>query len=129
MKRWNIGAALALALLTGAARADLYLVTTSEGPGFSDPSEVLAVLESGILPTFDALLTLEKKNKILAGGLPVGSRKFVLIVEADSHEEVDNMLRDLIAWGVFSWKVTALQSIEGRAAKERAVVKALKATR
>lgn len=113
-------------LLCAQARADLYLVETSEGPGFASPDEVLGVLENGILPTFDALLALKADKKIIAGGLPAGSRRFVLLVEADSHAEVDNMLRDLVAWGVFGWTVTPLQSIEGRAAKERQIVKALK---
>jgi len=54
-----------------------YLVVGSEGPGFTSPEEVLAVLEGGILPTFDALMKLEAEKKILAGGLPVGDRAFV----------------------------------------------------
>lgn len=36
------------------------------------------------------------------------------------------MLRDIPAWGVFSWKVTPLQSIEGRAEMERKMLKTLK---
>jgi hypothetical protein len=62
----------------------------------------------------------------VAGGLPAGSHTFHLIVEADSHDEVDRMLRALPAWGVFSWKVKPLQSLEGRAEVERAILKGLK---
>lgn len=108
------------------AVADLFLVTTKEGPGFSTPEEVVQVLEQGIIPTFDYLIDLKKKKKLVAGGLPVGSRKFTLIVEADSNDEVDRMLRDIPAWGVLSWKVTPLESIEGRAQKERAILKSLR---
>ena len=112
--------------LSGPASADLFLVTTTEGPGFADPKEVIEVLEKGILPTFDMLLELKAKKKIVAGGLPTGSRTFHLIVEVDSHDEIDRMLRDLPAWGMFSWQVTPLQSIEGRAEMERQILKTLK---
>jgi len=103
-----------------------YLVIGSEGPGFGSPEETLAVLEKGILPTFDALMKLESDKKILAGGLPVGDRAFVFIVEASSNEEVDQMLRSIPAWGALKWKVTALQTFAGRAAQEREIVKELK---
>jgi hypothetical protein len=90
-----------------------YLVTGSEGPGFTSPEQAVEVLERGILPTFDALMKLEADKKILAGGLPVGDRALVFILEVASHEEVDQLLRDLPAWGVLKWAVTPLQSFEG----------------
>ena len=51
-----------------------YLVIGSEGPGFASPEQAVEILEKVILPTFDALITLEVEKKILAGGLPVGAR-------------------------------------------------------
>jgi hypothetical protein len=103
-----------------------YLVTGSGGPGFTSPEEALEVLEKGILPTFDALLKLQADKVLLAGGLPVGDRALIFILEASSHDEVDRILRDLPAWGVLQWKVKPLQSIEGRAKKEQAIVKELR---
>jgi hypothetical protein len=103
-----------------------YLVIGSEGPGFASPEETVEVLEKGILPTFDALLKLEAEKKILAGGLPVADRALVFILEASSNDEADQILREIPAWGVLKWKVTPLQSFEGRANKERSVVEALK---
>jgi hypothetical protein len=44
-----------------------YLVTASEGPGWSTPEEALKVLEKEVLPTFDILLKLEAENRIVAG--------------------------------------------------------------
>jgi hypothetical protein len=114
--------------LSGPASADLFLVTTSEGPGFAAPEEVVEVLEKGILPTFDRLMELKAKKKIVAGGLPAGSRTFYLIIEAENHDEVDRMLRGIPAWGVFSWIVTPLQTLEGRAEMERDILKTLKAS-
>jgi hypothetical protein len=103
-----------------------YLVVGSEGPGFASPEEVVEVLERGILPTFEALVKLETEKKIVAGGLPVGDRAFVFILEAPSNEEADRILRDIPAWGVLKWKVTPLQSFEGRASQERNILATIK---
>jgi muconolactone delta-isomerase len=86
-------------------------------------------LEEVVLPTFDVLMKLEAQKKIAAGGLPVGDRAFVFIVEAASNEELDRLLRSLPAWGVLEWHVTPLQSFAGRAAQERDVVKQFKKRR
>lgn len=108
------------------ATADLFLVKTADGPGFSSPEDEAAVLENGIIPTFDMLIDLQKKKKIVAAGLPIGSRTLVLIIDADSPNEVDQMLRDIPAWGVFSWKVIPLQTLQGRSDMERTILKGLK---
>jgi hypothetical protein len=119
-------ASFAAAGTNGAGQKMRYLVTASEGPGFSTPEETVQVLEKGILPTFDALHKLEADQKIIAGGLPVGERKFVFILEASSNEEADQIVREIPAWGVLKWQVTPLQSFEGRAEKERNVLSELK---
>jgi hypothetical protein len=103
-----------------------YLVIGSEGPGFTSPEQAVEILEKVILPTFDVLITLEVEKKILAGGLPIGARAFVFILEASSNEEADQLLRDIPAWGVLKWEVRPLQSFEGRAKKERGVVEEIK---
>ncbi len=108
------------------AENSLYLVIGSEGPGFTSPEEAVQVLEKGILPTFEALKKLQEENKIIAGGLPVGDRAMVFIVEASSNHEVDKLLRGLPAWGALEWKVKALESLEGRAAQERKILNELK---
>ena len=103
-----------------------YLVVGSGGPGFASPEEAIKVLGEIILPSFDQLIKLEKQKKILAGGIPIGDRAFVFIVEASSNEELDQMLRELPMWGSFDWEVTALQTFAGRAAQERSIVKEFK---
>src|SRR6266849_7903582 len=109
------GLLIMLAVSTQAAEGQKtkYLVTASEGPGFSTPEEALKVLEKGILPTFDSLLKLEAEKRIVAGGLPVGERKFIFILEASSNEEVEQILRDIAVWGVLKWQVIPLQSFDG----------------
>ena len=103
-----------------------YLVVGSGGPGFASPEEAIKVLGEIILPSFDQLIKLERQKKILAGGIPIGDRAFVFIVEASSNEELDQMLRKLPMWGSLDWEVTALQTFAGRAAQERTLVKELK---
>jgi Muconolactone delta-isomerase len=103
-----------------------YLVIGSGGPGFASPGEAVRVLEEIVLPSFDNLIGLEKKKKILAGGLPVGDRSFVFIAEASSNEELDQLLRGLPMWGSLDWEVTALQTFAGRADQERNIIKKLK---
>lgn len=103
-----------------------YLVVGSGGPGFSSPEEAREVLETIILPSFAALTKLEAAKKILAGGLPVGERTFVFILEARSNEEVDQLLRDIPMWGALEWEVTPLLSFSARAAEERKAIKAIK---
>jgi Muconolactone delta-isomerase len=111
-----LAVAALLAALAVPAHAAQYLVTATGGPGFTSPQEEVAVLENGIFPTFDALLKLQADKKIVAGGIPVGERVLTLIFEASSTDELDRMLRAIPAWGVFDWKVTPLESIQGRSA-------------
>ena len=74
-------------------------------------------------------MKLEKEKKILAGGLPVGERAFMFIMEASSNEEVDRVVRSIPMWGALKWEIIALQSFEGRASQEREFVKQLKGGR
>jgi hypothetical protein len=103
-----------------------YLVVGSGGPGFGSAEEAAQILENIILPSFGDLIKLEKSKKILAGGLPVGDRAFVFILEAASNEEVDLIVRKIPMWGSLDWEVTPLQSFFGRAAQERVFLKSLK---
>jgi len=98
-----------------------YLVT-GDGPGFVDAEEALDVLENLILPSLDALLELERNGRILGGGVLVGERTFVFIVDVSGHDEIDRLLRGLPMWGAVEWEVTALQTFAGRAAQEREFV-------
>jgi hypothetical protein len=102
-----------------------YLVSASEGPGFASPEETLRVLEDLVLPLFESLMRMENEKKILAGGVPVGDRAVVFILEAASHGEVDRMLRSLPMWSLFKWDVIALETFIGRAAQEREFVQRL----
>jgi len=102
-----------------------YLISASEGPGFASPEETLRILEDMVLPLFESLMRLEAEKKILAGGVPLGERAFMFIVEAASHDECDRLLRGLPMWSLLMWEVIALQTFAGRAAEEREFVQRL----
>ncbi|MCP4318464.1 MAG: hypothetical protein GY789_21215, partial [Hyphomicrobiales bacterium] len=53
-------------------------------------------------------------------------RAFVFIVEAESNDELDRLLRNLPAWGVLEWDVVPLQSFAGRSDQERSIAADLK---
>jgi hypothetical protein len=102
-----------------------YLVTGTGGPASASPAEMNTFLKNVVLPSFDQLVKLEKEGKI-TGGLPVGDRALVFIIEASSNEEVDSLLRSIPLWPVLEWKVVPLQSFEGRAAIESKLVEGAK---
>jgi muconolactone delta-isomerase len=104
----------------------LYLVSATGGPTFHTREEVLEILENTILPGFAALKALEADGKILAGGLPVGERAFIFIIDAPNNKALDDLLRELPFWPVLEWDVVPLQSFASRAAHERKTVAALK---
>jgi muconolactone delta-isomerase len=93
-----------------------YLVTveTVETGPLLPPEGVVGVLRRAVLPSLDAFVRMESEGKILAGGVPVGERRGVFIVEADSNEELDGLLQDLPAWGIAKTKVTPLQRFQNR---------------
>jgi muconolactone delta-isomerase len=99
-----------------------YLVQAADGPSFTSAEEMIPILENIVLPGLDAVTDLEAKKTILAGGLPVGERALVFIIEAPSNEELDVMLQKIPLWGLLTWKVTPLQSFKARADHERAFV-------
>jgi muconolactone delta-isomerase len=102
-----------------------YLVTGTEGPGFFSSDEAIEILENVVLPAFSELEELESDG-VIVGGVPIGERSFVFIIEADSHDDVDRTLRSLPMWGAMEWEVTPLQDFESRSALEREILKDLK---
>ena len=106
-----------------------YLVEAARGPLPPSAEQAVAMLEGTVIPHFEYMIRLKAEGKILAGGVPVGDRAFVCVIEAGSNDEADRIVRDMPAWGLLEWKVTPLQSVEARAEMERNVVQALKSAR
>ena len=114
---------------TAGRQAVQYLVEGARGPLPLSPEQAIALLEEVVIPAFEYAIRLKGEGKVLAGGLPVGDRAFVCIIEAASNDEADRIVRDMPTWGVLEWKVTPLQSFEARAEMERKVVQELKSAR
>jgi len=102
-----------------------YLVKGSSGPVSLSPGEMAQLLENVVIPSLDQLAKLEKEGKV-TGGLPVGERAVVFVVEASSNEELDQMLRSLPIWGGMKWKVIPLQSFSGRENMEKNILSEMK---
>jgi hypothetical protein len=98
-----------------------YLVTEElidPGP-LLPPEQLLGIMRQWVTPSIDALINLKSEGKIIAGGVRVGERALVLIFEAESNEELDSILQSLPLWGLGKWKVTPLENLEGRNARDR----------
>ena len=102
-----------------------YLFKGSSGPVSLSSEEMAQLLENVVIPSLDQLAKWEKEGKV-TGGLPVGQRAFVFIVEASSNEELDQMLRSLPILGGMEWKVIPLQSFSGREGMEKNILGGLK---
>jgi hypothetical protein len=103
-----------------------YLVNGSAGPSSPINEDMIDLLENFILPGFEALKRLESENRLLAGGVPVSERSLVFIIEAQSNEELDQILRGLPFWSILEWQVTPLQGFDGRAFHERKILQQLR---
>lgn len=104
-----------------------YLVTGQfVEPGPLLPPEQLGPLFAGvILPSLEMMATWEEEGRI-SGGIYAGQREGVLLVEADSNEDVGELLASLPFWGLVKWDVIPLQSYRSahdrdRGAMERAM--------
>ena len=63
-----------------------YLVEGARGPLPPSPELAIALLEGTVIPHFEYLIRLKAEGKMLAGGVPVGDRAFVCIIEAASND-------------------------------------------
>ncbi len=77
-----------------------------------DVRQLTRIVADAILPSLEALKDLQSRGKVLAGGHPVGQRYVVLFMEAESEEEVREMLKDLPLSGLGETTVTELKSFE-----------------
>jgi muconolactone delta-isomerase len=90
------------------------------------PAQTADLIERSVNPSLDALAKMAKKKQIF-GGLPVGERAVVFVLDAASHEDVDAMLSGLPFWGLLKWQVTPLDSFSHRLGQHPALVARLKA--
>lgn len=99
-----------------------YLVSGSGGPGLGSPEEAKEMLDNIVHPSFEALMKLESEGKMLGGGLPVGDRAIVFILEVSSHAEVDTIIQQMPIWSMLEWQVIPLQDFAGRMEQEKSML-------
>jgi len=103
-----------------------YLVTMETiEPDPVAPEQLVGLSRQVVLPTHDALLNLKAEGKILTLGVPLGSRTWLFVVDADSHRELDELLVALPAWAITETKVTPLHPLEERAEYDRRFIERL----
>jgi muconolactone delta-isomerase len=66
------------------------------------------------LPTLERLKALQEKRIILAGGPRSGAIALALIVQADSAQELDELIMSLPVWHRMETVVTPLNTFEER---------------
>jgi muconolactone delta-isomerase len=76
------------------------------------PTDGLAsIVREAILPSVEALVPLRAAKKLVTGGYLVGERQMVFVFEADSEEEVREMLGDLPLSGVATPEIKPMRSL------------------
>ena len=120
-----VASLLLLSTLASHAAGMKFLVKGTSGPVSLLSADMAQLLETVVVPSLNQLAKWEKEGKV-TGGLPVGQRAFVFIVEASSNEEVDQLLRSLPIWGGMEWKVIPLQSFSGREGMEQNILSEMK---
>ncbi len=71
--------------------------------------EIMTFIEGTIAPSLEALEKAMQTKKV-TGGLAAGEREGYFIIDASSHEEIGEFLRNLPFWTMMKWTVIPLQS-------------------
>jgi muconolactone delta-isomerase len=90
------------------------------------PEQTAAMVEEVIIPSLEKWAELEDEGR-LTGGVFAGERAGAFVLEADSHEEVGQILTSLPFWPLIKWQVKPLQSARSTAERERNLLAQLKA--
>jgi muconolactone delta-isomerase len=94
----------------------------------STPQEEAAFIEGYIFPSLELCKKLEGEKKILAGGPMSGTIGIALIVNADSAQELDELVESLPLWPLMETAVIPLTTFDGRIATVRPRLERLKAS-
>ena len=84
-------------------------------------------LEQLILPSLEACETLLEEKKIRSGGPAFGAIRLLLIVSADSAQELDELVSSLPIWPRMETTMVPLTTLGGRATSLRPKLEGRKA--
>ncbi len=90
------------------------------------PQEGATFIEGYIFPSLEMCKKLEEKKKILAGGPMSGTIGIALILQAESPQELDELVASLPVWPQMETTVTPLTTFDGRIAALRPRLERLK---
>jgi muconolactone delta-isomerase len=84
------------------------------------PEQLVQMLDQVIIPSIEQLAQWEQEGRIHGGGYTAG-RGGVFMVDADSSEEVDQLVTSLPQWGLVKVDVTPLISSSSVLERARAI--------
>ncbi|MBB15653.1 hypothetical protein CMK22_10290 [Candidatus Poribacteria bacterium] len=89
----------------------LYLVTTDHFSRSSPRTpEETELLHEQVTTSIEILSKLESQGKILAGGVISGQRRHIFIIDAESNEEVTELVQRLPFWIEHEWEILPLET-------------------
>ena len=103
-----------------------YLVHLKLAERPATPQEGIVFIEQFILPTLELCKKLEAQKKIVAGGPLSGAIALSLVVNAESAQELDDLISSLPVWPRMETTVTPLSSFDSRMQAVRARLSQLK---
>jgi hypothetical protein len=74
--------------------------------------QLTSLIRGAILPSMDLLTRLKAQGKLVSGGYPIGRPAIVLLVEAESEEDLYETLKGLPLWDQVEVEATRMQGFE-----------------
>ncbi len=90
------------------------------------PLEGAIFIADYIFPSLDMCKKLQEEKKILAGGPMSGTIGIVMVIQAESAQELDELIENLPIWPRMETTVIPLTTFEGRMAALRPRLERLK---
>ncbi len=106
---------------------DYYVEMLFDPAGSLPRTELVAYLESSVVPTLAACERLQTEGRILAGGPLLGTVGFSFVARVGSAGELEAMLASLPLWSRARTRVVPLSSFSARHSAARERLSALKA--
>jgi muconolactone delta-isomerase len=90
------------------------------------PDAGIDFIEQFIFPTLELCKKLQEEQKILAGGPVSGAVALVLLVKAESAQELDDLITSLPVWPRMETQVIPLTTFDARLQSLQPLLEALK---
>ena len=91
------------------------------------PEDGATFLEGYIFPSLEMCKRLEEEKRIVAGGPMIGTIGIALILQAETGQQLDELIASLPVWPLMETTVTPLTTFEGRVATLRPRLERLRA--